>query len=252
MAKDNIPAQVMQPNGQITAVDPQAFTKLPLARYYRDVAGNIVNAQSALYYDSATIIAGTAVTAAQKQALFTKGKNQDSAVLNTGTAIPEKGEFMTNMITDGEFEGGTTFILEQICVDLSLTADIATTYGTRGEMTAPNYTASVAISAANNFKAYTENLELQYVRNEDIKLRAPLRFWPSPFGASGAWGSPNGGFIQNGNGPSRFNMLSHPVVLQSEDRFSFVIQPIVATFTPTMTAVIRVVLLGKAIRTFTP
>lgn len=252
MAKDNIPAQIADPvTGRIREIDPQALSKLTLAQYYRDVAGNIVNAQSACYYDTAVIIAGTAVTPANKKALFTKGKSQDDTVMNTGTAIPEKGEFLTNMFTDGEFEGGTTFILEQICVDLCLTESIATTYGTRGEITAPNYTASVVISPGNNMMAYTENLELQYLRNEDVKLRSLLRYWPSPFGWSGALGIVGGGFIQNGY-HNTFNQLASPVVLQSEDRFSFVINPIVATFTPTMSAKIRVCLLGKAIKTFVP
>lgn len=231
-------------------IDPQSVSKLPLAQYLQ-MAGNFVNTQNAIYYDTAVYTAGTAVTQGQKKALFTKGKAQDDTVVNTGVAIPEKGEFMTNMISDGEFEGGTTFILEQICVHAQLTSELPTTLGTRGEITAPNYVASVVISAANNLKAYVEQMELQYVRNEEIKLRAPLWAWPSPFGFSGAIGSPNAGFIQNGY-QATWNLLSRPVVLQSEDKFSFVLQPIVATFTPTIGINIRVVLLGKTIKTFVP
>lgn len=245
-----VPRSTANPSG-IVMLDPQDLEDKPLAQYYR-MADNFVNTQSALYYDTATIVAGTAVTLGQKKALFTKGKAQDDTVLNSGTVIPEKGEFMTNMIADGEFEGGTTFILEYIGVHLVLTESIATTYGTRGEITAPNYTASAVISAANNFACYTENLELQYLRNEDVKQRAPLWAWNSPFGSTGAIGNTGSGFIQNSYNVNSFNMLARPVVLQSEDRFSFVINPIVATFTPTMTAKIRVVLCGKAIKTFNP
>ena len=234
----------------VAMIDPQSVSNLPLAQYYQ-MAGHFVNVQNAIYYDTGVYTAGTAVTQAQRKALFTKGKNQDDTVVNTGVAIPEKGEFLTNMISDGEFEGGTTFILEQICVHVFMTSELPTTLGVRGEITAPNYTASVVISAANNFKAYTEQIELQYLRNEELKLRAPLTFWPSPFGASGGFGSPNSGFVQNGYQAS-WNMLTRPVVLQSEDKFSFVLQPIVATFTPTIGATIRVVLLGKAIKAFIP
>lgn len=234
----------------IGMIDPQAVSNLPLAQYLQ-MAGNFVNTQNAMYYDTAVYTAGTAVTQAQKKALFTKGKNQSDTVVNTGVAIPEKGEFMTNMISDGEFEGGTTFILEQICVHAQVTSELPTTLGTRGEITAPNYTASVVISAANNLKAYVEQIELQYLRNEEIKLRGPLWAWPSPFGFSGAIGSPNAGFIQNGY-VQTWNMLSRPVVLQSEDKFSFVLNPIVATFTPTVGINIKVVLLGKTIKTFVP
>jgi len=232
-------------------IDAQSISDMPLAQYYA-MADRFVNVQKAVYYDTAVITAGTAVTAAQKKALFTKGKSQDDTVLNTGVAIPEKGEFLTNMISDGEFEGGTTFILEHIGVRLVMTSELPTTLGARGEITAPNYTASVVISAANNFKAFTEQIELQYVRNEEIKLRGPLWQWPSSFGISGAFGSPNAGFIQNGTGLESHNMLARPVVLNSEDKFSFVLQPIVATFTPTIGANICVVLRGKVIKTFVP
>lgn len=235
----------------VALIDPQSIEALPLAQYYQ-MAGSFVNVQNAIYYDTAVYTAGTAVTQSQKKALFTKGKAQDDTVVNTGVAIAEKGEYMTNMISDGEFEGGTTFILEHIGVRLVLTSELPTTLGTRGEITAPNYTASVVISAANNMKAYTEQIELQYLRNEETKLRSPLAFWPSNFGFSGAFGSPNAGFIQNGFQTQGWNFLSRPVVLQSEDKFSFVLQPIVATFTPTIGANIQVVLQGKTIKTFKP
>lgn len=243
------PVSNANPQG-IGLIDPQSVSRLPLAQYAL-MANSLVNTQSAIYYDTAVYTAGTAVTQGQKKALFTKGKTQDDTVANTGVAIPEKGEFMTNMISDGEFEGGTTFILEQICVHAQLTSELPTTLGVRGEIVAPNYTASVVISAANNLKAFVEQIELQYVRNEETKLRAPLYMWPSPFGMSGAIGSPNAGFVQNGY-QATWNFLSRPVVLQSEDKFSFVLQPIVATFTPTIGCLIRVLLIGKTIKTFIP
>jgi hypothetical protein len=244
-----VPATASNPLG-IAALDPKAISDMPLAQYY-NLAGNFVNVQNACYYDTAVYTAGTAITAGQPARLFTKGKSQDSAVVNTGVAIPEKGEYMTNMIGDGEFEGGTTFLLEKICVDFFLGANAPTTLGTRGEVTAPNYTASVVIDASNHYRAIRDQFELQYLRNEEIKLRGLLFEFPSEFGASGAFGSPNGGFIQNGNGPG-WNKLSRVPVLQSEDRFSFVLQPTVATWTPTLSFNIRVCLIGKTIKTFVP
>ena len=234
----------------VALIDPQSVEDLPLAQYYQ-MANHFVNVQNAIYYDSAVYTAGTAVTPSTIARLFTKGKNQDTTVVNTGAAIAEKGEFMTNMISDGEFEGGTTFILEQVCAHLILTSEIPTTIGSKGEIVAPNYTASTTVSAANNMKAYTEQIELQYFRNEEMKLRAPLAFWPSPFGYSGNFGSPNAGFIQNGYNLT-WNMLTRPIVLQSEDKFSFNLSPMVPTFTPTIGAIVRVILIGKAIKTFIP
>jgi hypothetical protein len=241
-----------QPNNPfaVSAIDPKDVSQLPLAQYYQ-MAGNFVNVQNAVYYDTAVYTAGTPITQNNKAALFTKGKTQDSNVVNTGVAIAEKGEFMTNMISDGEFEGGTTFLLEQVAVDFMLTSEQPTTLGTRGEITAPNYTASVVISAANHAKAIGDQFELQYLRNEEIKLRGLLKWFPSPFGYSGDFGSPNSGFIQNGYG-IRWNMLSRVPVLQSEDKFSFVLQPIVPTWTPTISFNLRVCLIGKTIKTWVP
>jgi len=234
----------------IAEISLDDISSMPLAQYY-SMAGRFVNIENAVYYDTAVYIAGTAITQGQPARLFTKGKAQDTTVVNTGVAIPEKGEFMTNMIGDGEFEGGTTFILEQIAVHYFLTSEQPTTLGTRGEITAPNYTASVVISPANHAKAINDQFELQYYRNEELKMRGHLMEFPSPFGCSGAFGSPNAGFIQNGY-QQTWNKLSRPKVLQSEDKFSFVIQPLVATWTPTISFNIRVQLIGKAIKTFVP
>jgi hypothetical protein len=255
MAKANQQLQVATPRSDggfsIQSIDPAQVSGMPLAQYYQ-MAGNFVNVQNAVYYDTAVYTAGTAITNAQKKRLFTKGKDQDDTVVNTGVAIPEKGEFMTNMISDGEFEGGTTFILEQIAVNFILTGEQPTTLGTRGEITAPNYVASVVISPANHAKAIVEQFELQFVRNEDVKLRAKVKHFPSPFGLSGDFGSPNGSFVQNGGPNFRWNMLSRAVVLQSEDKFSLVLNPIVATWTPTASFNLTVELIGKKITTQTP
>lgn len=244
-----VPVSNANPLG-IGMLDLKDVSAMPLAQYY-NLSGNFVNVQNAVYYDTAVYTAGTAITQGQKASLFTKGKSQDATVVNTGVAIPEKGEFMTNMISDGEFEGGTTFILEQVCAHWFLTSEQPTTLGVRGETTAPNYTASVVISAANHHKAIAEQFELQYFRNEELKMRGKLRHFPSPFGASGTFGSPNSGFVQNGYS-GRWNMLSRAVVLQSEDKFSFNVQPIVAAWTPTISFNITVELIGKVIKTFIP
>ncbi|MDM7920997.1 MAG: hypothetical protein QUS14_01755, partial [Pyrinomonadaceae bacterium] len=75
-------------------LDPKDIAAMPLAQYH-SMAGNFVNAQSACYYDTAVYAAASAITPAKIARLFVKGKGQDSAVVNSGTAIAEKGEFMT-------------------------------------------------------------------------------------------------------------------------------------------------------------
>lgn len=242
-----VPASQGNPLG-IAEISLDEISSLPLARYYQ-LAGDFVNVENAVYYDTAVYTAGTAITQNNVANLFTKGKSQDTTVTNTGVAIPEKGDFMTNMISDGEFEGGTTFILEQIAVDFCITSEQPTTLGNRGEITAPNYVASVVISAANHAKAIGDQFACEYYRNEEVKLRGLVREFPSPFGFSGALGSPNAGFIQNGYNVT-WNKLSRPKVLRSEDKFSVQLRPIVPTWTPTISFNLRVMLIGKSIKTF--
>lgn len=243
------PATSQNPLG-IGELDPRSISQMPLAQYY-SLAGSFVNVQNAVYYDIAYYAAGTAITPQHIAKLFTKGKTQNTNVVNTGTAIAVKGEFMTNMISDGEFEGGTTFMLEQIACDFLLTSEPATTYGDRGEIENPVHAASATYSLANHYAAVSRQFELVYMRNEEPKLRGLLCEFPSPFVASGSIGNSLGGFIQNGYA-NTWNKLSRVPVLQSEDKFSLELRPLADTFTPTVPLVLRVALIGKAIKTFIP
>src|SRR3954468_6764868 len=125
----------------------QELESLPLSQYYRDYHGNIVNANSAFYYDTAYAKVGVAIAANAKQSLFTLGKTQAGTQFSSGTTTGgEKGEFLTNMVSDGMFDDGTNFIMEGAGVQIVMSADLATTVGENGQITAPNYTASVVIS----------------------------------------------------------------------------------------------------------
>lgn len=239
-----------QVQGGFQELDPRAISAMPLAQYY-SMAGNFVNTQSAVYYDTAVYAAATAITPSHVGRLFQRGKSQPDRVINTGTNIPEKGALLTNMISDGEFEGGTTFLLEQIAIDFILTAEPATTYGTRGDISNPVHAASATYSAANHYMAISRQFEVVYLRNEEPKVRGLLCEFPSPFVASGAFGSSLGGFIQNGYSRT-WNKLSRVPVLQSEDKFSIEIRPVGDSFTPTVPFQLRAMLIGQAIKTFIP
>lgn len=234
-------------------VEKEVLEKMSLAEYFRDLQGRIVNANSAFYYDSTYVKVGVAVPANAKKSLFSLGKAESDTQFGTSTTTGEKGEFLTNMLTNGEFEGGTTFIMEGVGVQVIATADLPTTVGANGAITAPNYTASTTISGVNNLIMILNNLELRYVRGDEIKKRGPLQFWPAPpgVGLEGASGSPNGGFFQNGR--SGLVQFSRPVVLGSEDQFRFEIANVAgAAFTPTMEHLIRVIIWGTAIKTHYP
>lgn len=230
-------------------LDPQELEAMPLSQF-QSYKGAIVNAQSAFFYDTAYVKVGVAVSAAAKQSLFSLGKTEQGAQFSSGTAYAlERGEFSTNMTDNGQFPNGINFIMEGAGVQIVMSSDLATTVAENGAITAPNYTASVVISAANNLRMALENLELRFLRGEDVKKRAPLEFWPAPpgVGIEGASGSPNGGFFQNGRGG--LVQFTRPVVLGAGDRFQFDLANIAqAAWTPTMGFKVRCVIWGTAIR----
>jgi hypothetical protein len=237
------------PSG-LSELDPKAISSMPLAQYYT-MQNNFVNTQAAVYYDTAVYAAGTAITPQHVAKLFTKGKNQGTSVVQTGTAIAEKGAFMTNMIGDGEFEGGVTFLLEQIVADIWLNGERVTTVGTKGDIQVPTVSPLATYSASAHIGALRDQFELVYLRNEEPKLRGTLAEFPSPFIVSGAFGSSLGGFVQNGF-TRTWNKLSRVPVLQSEDKFSVEIRPLSDTFTPDVPFRIKVAFIGQVIKTFIP
>ena len=230
---------------ELTTQELESQSLSQFARY----KGDIVNAQSAFFYDTAYAKISVAIPANAKQSLFSLGKTETATQFGTSTSMGEKGEFLTNMTDNGQFPNGINFIMEGAGVQIIQSADLATTVGENGQITAPNYTASTTISAVNNLQAALENLELRFIRGEDIKKRAPLMFWPAPpgVGLEGASGSPNGGFFQNGR--AGLVQFTHPVVLGAGDRFQFDLANVGgAAWTPTLGFKVRVVIWGTAIR----
>lgn len=225
----------------------QDIEAMPLSQFY-DYKGVMVNAQSAFYYDTAYIKVGVAVPANAKQSLFTLGKGETSIQFGTTTSTGEKTEFLTNMLSNGYFDNGTNFIMEGAGIQCVSPANLPTTVNANGSISAPNYTASVVIDGGNNLMMICNNLELRFLRGEDVKKRAPLCFWPAPpgVGLEGAIGSPNAGFVQNGRGG--LVQFEYPVVLESGDKFQFDVANIAQfAFTPTTELLLRVVIWGTKI-----
>ncbi len=232
----------------------QELSAMPLSQF-ESYRGQIVNAQSSFYYDTAYAKIGVAIPANAKQSLFVKSKNEQDTQFGSATSLgAEKGEFLTNMTgKGGQFDSGTNFIMHGAGVQIIASADLATTVGENGQITAPNYTASVVISSVNNLLAGLENLELRFLRGEDIKKRAPLMFWPAPpgVGLEGASGSPNGGFFQNSRGG--LVQFERPVPLEAGDRFQFDLVNVGgAAFTPTVGFKVRVVIWGTKVSAVYP
>lgn len=253
MAKDNQKVRIKtndkaKYSSGYRELDIKKLDRTPMADYYA-FKDKIVNVENYVYYSTACYAAGTAITTDHEAELFTRGASQPSVIVNTGAAIPRAGEFLTNMVTDGEFDNSTSFLLEAIAVDFMLTSEPPTTV-TNGAIIAPAHTAVATYSAANHFLAISRQFKLEFIRGEkQIMLDGQLFEFPSPFVASGAFGSSLGGFIQNGFAGWSWNKLSEIHALMSNDRFSVKIRPLVTGFTPQVAFNIRVMFIGKRIQT---
>lgn len=243
-----VPNPVIRDGRGFTELLPEHLERMKLSEFAA-LEGRIVNAQSAFYYDTTYAKIGVSIPANAKHSLFLLGKGETGTQFGTTTSLGEKNEFHTNMISNGMFDSGTNFIMYGAGVQCVMSADLATTVGENGQITAPNYTASVVISAPNNLLAVAENLEVRFLRGEDIKKRAPIQFWSGVPGSGleGASGSPNGGFFQLAqHGLVKFD---YPVVLGAGDRFQFDVANVGgAAWTPTLGFKIRIVIWGIAIK----
>jgi len=237
---------------QLREISPQDVESMPLSQFYT-FKNQIVNAQQKFFYDTAYIKVGVAVPANSLQSLFTLGKQETGTQFGTNTSTGVKTEFLTNMTQNGMFDNGTSFIMEGAGWQCFAPANLPTTVQANGAWTAPNYTASVVIDGGNNLNMISKNLELRFLRGEDIKKRAPLDLWSAPpgVGFEGAIGSPNAGFVQNSRGG--LVNFTYPVFLESGNRFQFDLASIAqASFTPTTELLVRVVLWGTALTTQYP
>jgi hypothetical protein len=243
----SVPNPIIRTSNGLRELSLQELEAMPLSQFY-EYKGSIVNAQSAFYYDSTYIKVGVAVPANAKKSLFTLGKNEQDTQFGTSTTTGEKTEFLTNMISNGQFDNGTNFIMEGAGIQCIAPANLPTTVGANGAITAPNYTASVVIDGGNNLQMALNNLELRFIRGEDVKKRGPAIMWPAPpgVGLAGAFGSPNGGFAQNG--AAGLVQFTHPVVLEGGDKFQFDLANVAqAAWTPTTELLVRVILWGTKI-----
>ncbi len=250
MAKDKQIVKMRVPKNQsptgIRELDISSLDRKPISDYYR-MAGKFVNVENHVYYDTG-VFAAAVINQEHVAELFTKGSTQAGNVVNNGAAIARKGEFLTNMVTDGEFDNSTSFLLEMISVDILLTSEPATTV-TNGAIIAPAHNTIATYSAANHFKAISRQFKLSFRRSEQVMVSGLLYEFPSPFVASGSFGASLGGFVQNGFSVPSWNKLSEIHALQSNDRFSVDITPVVSGFVPQVPFEIRVLFIGKRIQT---
>lgn len=242
------PAYVPNRQGGYDQLTSATIESMPMSEF-EVIAGKIYNRQSAFYYDTLYAKVAVSIPANAKQGLFLKGKGQTDTQFGTATTLGEKNEFHTNMISNGQFDDGTNFIMTGAGVQCIMSADLATTVGENGQITNADYTAATTKSAPNHLLQVAENLEVRFKRGEDIKKQAPIQFWSGVPGSGleGASGSPNGGFFQLAQ--AGLVKFSYPVALESGNRFQFdVVNVGGAAFTPSIGFKVRIVIWGIAIK----
>lgn len=221
---------------------------MPLPVFMRK-ADKIVNARNQVYHDTVRLEEG-AWTNQQSARLFQVGRNKAGFVANTGVTFGNKTDFDTNMIADGEFEGGTTAIVTAIEVDLFLPVRFPTA-DTVGIITnaAPQAKVANTYSASLLYFALTRQTKLTFYRTETPQENGFLYEFPTRFGASASFGGDvEEGFIQNTTGRGG-GVLSFPKVLESSDNFSVLLEPLAASLTLPIDVQIRVLLIAKRIGT---
>lgn len=251
MAKKQTPLMKYNPNAAkgVVSVDLAKLSSIPLAVYLQQ-AGRFLNAVPARFYDTALYTAGV-ITTAHSARLFTHGIGDNGKIANTGAVIAEKKETLTNMSGDGEFEGGVTFIMEGLEIEIFQGSTNETTFS-NGEITDPTVSALANFSAVNHQYAISTQFKATFFRGEKQQMFSGLlQEFPPSLLMSGAFGNVADGFVQN-YGKNEWNKLNTARVLESQDKFSVSIEPLAGSFTTQVPFNIRATLVGKVITPYFP
>lgn len=243
--------KVAEPTGNdsgIRAYNLEQIAQMPLPEYLRK-DNKILYWRNQVFHDTAIIAPGVAITPQHIKRLFVKGKNESDTVMNSGAAIAQKGEFMTNMETNGEFPHDSTAICYSIEVDWQFTTaqPSAISLGqiqNASTAAVANYSASVCNAAIRR------QFQLRLVRGEQSKHKGFLYEFPTRFGSTGAFGGTDG-FIQNNSFASdTFSKLDRPEVFEGDSRFSFELVPLADTLTMPVWTIITVMIVCRYIGPF--
>lgn len=241
--KANAPGKVMADGsyvGETRDYDISQIKAMSLREYLqRD--SRVLNARQQTFWDSAYLVAATAITPSHIKQLFRKGATDDDTVMNVpSTAIPRKGFGMTNMIKNGEFSQGTLTILKRIEVDLVITQNVATTYDATGLITNAALTAAATNDPVLTLQALKSQFLLRLKRgaNQQIITEGLLEEFPSSCTISGAGGG--GNWAQNGPGVVNDEKLMCPEVFEGGEDFYIEIEPLNQSLTLPVPVLIQV------------
>lgn len=238
------------PNGEtVLRIPLDVVERTPMQRFmgYMD---NIIGARTQIYYDSAVLVAGTALTQGKKVSLFKDGLDEDSDIWNTGVSF-QKTKLHTNMVENGQFEFGVTAIV--MALELLFMAPPARPAGvTVGIVTdsldhgtqvagynAPQY--AMALLTQNNWT---------FRKGSDVSEENGLLIdLPSNAGLSASFGAQaNTAIVQNSMGSQSARVLEYPKVLHSKENFQIDLEALATTFAIPIDTILRFRMICKRLR----
>lgn len=241
-----VPPTSRNPLG-IAEISLDTVAKTPISRYLQ-YENRIVNARSQVYYDTIRLESGTAWTSGQTVKTFTIGRDGPGTIANTGAAIV-KSSFDTNMIKGGQFESGTTAIVSAVEFMVMLNGRLATA-DTSGQISNPAPAAKAANSYAASLllQALLTQTRLTFERGERREENGLAFMFPSRFGIFGvAGGDLEEGVFQNVSPVGLISMLDFPKVLDDDEDFNLLVEPLAASLALPNDVAIRILLITRRI-----
>jgi hypothetical protein len=173
---------------------------MPIEQYY-SVKNHIVNARKETYYDTFIFDPATTIAANLEDLLFTRGRNQEGAISNTGVEIAKKTLWHTNLNRNGEFDNDATVLIHsmEVAIFMPTILPVAGNYA-QGILSNPIPSAegAQAWSASLTYHMLKDSLHFVFVRSEQDQERGFLEEWTTRVGPTAVLGGDvNEGFVQN-------------------------------------------------------
>lgn len=232
----------------IKTIPLDKVSKTPMDEAIERYLSRATNLRTQTYYDTVRLSAGTPWTKGQSTRLFQRGREQDGKILNTGVGLV-KTDFDTNMIENGEFEGGVTVIVtafECLCIPFPIKANGA--FG--GAISDPTAAAAqpAGYSATLLELALMNQTKWTFERGSDTREENGLLIdIPASSGLSASYGGQsNEQLVQNTLGHSK--KLDFPKIIKSDSPFAVLIEPLADSLAMPVDISIRFRMVTKRIR----
>lgn len=205
--------------GQVSIADIKNMT---INEFY-SIKDRLLTLRENYRYDSLIYNAGTAVSLAQQPLSFRNGINEQNPVANVPATTYKQTRFHTNMNQQGNFGDGSLTICYALEYNVTFTALKGTSYTDAtayGANVNPLGVATAAYDPALLESSWIDQVELQWLRDEQTIIRNKAALFPTANGISGVLGASVGGVMQNVGYDGHQNLLNNPQVFIDNQDFS--------------------------------